>query len=114
MKRLLFSIWVVMLCSHLYAAEPDSILVRTDAYDKECVCKGIPLHGKVKIVSYNADLKVKIVDNFGDINVKVVERWPDDCGEWQFVEHWPDFTIQIVEYGEDLKVHFVNNWPGMR
>ena len=115
MKRLIFSFLIVLLGSFLYAAEPDSVFASTNPINKDsCTCKGIKLYGKVKIVSSGADLKVKVVDNWQDISVKVVDNWADECGEWKFVDNWPDFTIQFVDNWEDLKVRFVDNWPGMR
>ena len=115
MKRLIFSFLIVLLGSFLYAAEPDSVFVNSNPINKDsCTCKGIKLYGKVKIVSSGADLKVKVVDNWQDISVKVVDNWADECGEWKFVDNWPDFTIQFVDNWEDLMVRFVDNWPGMR
>ena len=114
MKRLLLSLVIVLSGSFLYAAEVDSVFVNSDTIHEDCTCKGIKLYGKVKIVSHGADLKVKVVDNWQDINVKVVDHWADKCGKWKFVDSWPDFTIQIVDHWEDLKVRFVDNWPGMR
>jgi len=79
-----------------------------------CTFQGIPLKGKVKIVTSFPDFKVKVVDNFEDIAVKLVSNFPDDCGEWQFVENFPDFKIQYVENFEDLKIKFVENFPGVK
>ena len=73
----------------------------------ECKFKDIQLNGKVKIVTYNADIKVKVVEHAADIDVKVVTYNPDDCGEWQFVTYDEDFTIQFVEHSEDITIHFV-------
>ena len=91
----------------------------SNKYNKEidktnCTFHGIPLKGKVKVVTSNADFKVKIVDNFQDISIKVVNNFPDDCGKWQFVENFPDFTIQYVENFEDVKIKLVENFPGAK
>ena len=80
----------------------------------ECKYNNIQLHGKVKVVSHSADFKVKIVDYAADLNVKPVKYAPNDCGEWQFVEHSEDFTIQFVEYAEDFTIHYVEHSPGTR
>jgi hypothetical protein len=79
-----------------------------------CTFHGIPLKGKVKVVTSFPDFKVKMVENFQDISIKVVNNFPDDCGEWQFVENFPDFTIQYVENFEDVKIKFVENFPGVK
>lgn len=88
--------------------------VKTAKLDKSrCTYNGIPLKGKVKVVTSFADIKVKVVESFPDIKVKTVTSFPDDCGEWQFVESFPDFTIQYVESFPDVQVKFVTSFPGM-
>ena len=57
--------------------------------------------------------KVKVVDSFPDLKVKRVNSFPDHIGEWQFVESFPDFTIQYVESFPDIKIKFVNAFPGV-
>jgi hypothetical protein len=79
-----------------------------------CSYNGIPLKGKVKIVSSFPDVKVQVITSFPDIEVKTVTSFPDNCGEWQFVESFPDFTIQFVESFPDVKVKFVDSFPGMK
>ena len=79
-----------------------------------CSAKGIPLHGKVKVVKHFGDLKVKVVRSFPDIKVKKVKNFPRRCGEWQFVNSFPDFTIQYVDSFPDITVQYVDNFPGMR
>ena len=51
--------------------------------------------------------------HFPDLKVKTVQHFPDDCGEWQFVEHFPDFKIQYVEHFPDLKIQRVEHFPGV-
>jgi hypothetical protein len=80
----------------------------------DCTFHGIPLKGKVKVVTSSADIKVKVVENFQDISIKVVSNFPDDCGEWQFVDSFPDFTIQYVENFPDFEIKFVENFPGIK
>lgn len=88
--------------------------VKTGRLDKSrCTYNGIPLKGKVKVVTSFADIKVKVVTSFPDIKVKTVNAFPDHCGEWQFVESFPDFTIQYVESFPDVQVQFVTSFPGM-
>uniref|UniRef100_UPI00307FCE59 hypothetical protein n=1 Tax=Ignavibacterium sp. TaxID=2651167 RepID=UPI00307FCE59 len=81
--------------------------------EKPCEWNGIPLWGKVKVVSHNANIKVKVVGSFENIRVKVVENFADDCGEWMFVENHEDFTIEFVDNHEDLKIRFVKSFPGI-
>jgi len=78
----------------------------------DCKCKGIPLHGKVKVVTAFADFQVQKVTAFPDIKVKKVTCFPDHCGEWQFVDAFPDFTIQYVTAFPDFTVQFVDAFPG--
>lgn len=80
---------------------------------QDCRLKGIPLHGKVKVVQSFADFKVKVVQSFPDLKVKKVSSFPDNCGEWQFVESFPDFTVQFVESFPDFTIQFVESFPGM-
>ena len=115
MKRLIFSFLIVLFGSFLYAAEPDNVLVSSNPINRDsCTCKGIPLHGNVKIVDSFADFDVRIVNSFPDLDVKVVESFPDDCGEWKFVESFPDFTIRIVDSFSDFDIRFVDSFPGVR
>lgn len=79
----------------------------------DCTYNSIPLYGKVKFVSSFADLKIQFVSGIPDIKVQYVSSFPDDCGEWQIVESFPDFTVQVVESFPDLKVQVVQSFPGM-
>jgi hypothetical protein len=84
-------------------------------FDKDnCTYKGIPLKGKVKVVTSFPDIKVMIVTSFPDIKVKKVTSFPDACGKWKFVESFPDFTIQYVTSFPDIKVQFVESFPGVK
>ena len=73
---------------------PASILPYSGAVNSAGYFKGIRLAGKVKVVTAFGDIKVQVVNSFPDLKVKVVEHFPSKVGEWQFVEHFPDFTIQ--------------------
>ncbi len=81
---------------------------------KDCTYKGKVLKGKVKVVSSFPDFKVKIVESFPDLKVKSVSSFPDRCGEWQFVESFPDFTVQFVESFPDFTIKFVESFPGVK
>lgn len=63
-------------------------------------------YGKVKVVNAFPDYKVKVVKSFADYKVKVVDSFPDNPGYWQFVDSFPDFTIQFVDSFPDFTVEF--------
>lgn len=83
------------------------------AVSKDGYYKGIKLCGKVKVVTYGADIKVKVVDHFPDLKVKVVEHFPDQIGKWKFVEYGEDFKVQFVEHFPDIKIKYVSSFPGV-
>lgn len=80
--------------------------------DNMCSFKGIPLHGKVKKVSSHADIKVKTTKSFPDLKVQQVKHFPEKCGQWQWVEHFPDFTVQFVDAFPDITIMYVDHFPG--
>ncbi|MBQ9697254.1 MAG: hypothetical protein IJV46_01780 [Acidaminococcaceae bacterium] len=83
------------------------------AVSRDGYFKGIRLAGKVKVVKNFANIKVQVVKNFPDLKVKKVSNFPDKIGEWQFVESFPDFTIQFVDNFPDIKIQYVDNFPGV-
>ncbi|MCK9303507.1 MAG: hypothetical protein PHU62_10070 [Bacteroidales bacterium] len=85
-------------------------------FDKEnCTCNGIPLYGKVRVVeSVWADFDVEVTESvWSDLKVKKVTSFPNKCGEWQFVDGFPDFTIRYVKSNPDFTIKFVDTWPGV-
>lgn len=84
------------------------------AVTKDGYYKGIKLCGKVKVVKSFADIKVQVVKSFPDLKVKRVTSFPDELGEWQFVDSFPDFTIQFVDSFPDIKIQYVNSFPGVQ
>ncbi|MCL2291230.1 MAG: hypothetical protein FWC34_11120 [Bacteroidetes bacterium] len=70
----------------------------------DCTYKGKKLYGRVMVVDSFADFKVKVVDSFADLEVNVKTSFADKCGEWIFVESFPDFTIQYVESFPDFTI----------
>lgn len=74
---------------------------------------GIKLCGKVQVVKSFADIKVQVVNSFPDLRVKRVSSFPDEIGEWQFVDSFPDFTIQFVDSFPDITIQYVNSFPGV-
>lgn len=87
--------------------------VSAEKVQSNCTFKGIPLHGKVKVVDSFPDIKVKVVTSFPDLKVKTVDSFPDDCGEWKFVDSFPDFKIQYVQSFPDIKIQMVESFPGL-
>ena len=57
--------------------------------------------------------RVRVVDSFPDLKVKAVSAFPDDIGEWQFVDYGEDFTIQFVDSFPDIRIQFVDSFPGV-
>lgn len=57
--------------------------------------------------------RVRVVDSFPDLKVQVVSSFPDDIGEWQFVDYGEDFTIQFVDSFPDIRIEFVDSFPGV-
>ncbi len=88
-------------------------LIPYGAVSKDGYFKGIRLAGKVKVVKNFGDIKVQVVKNFPDLKVKKVSNFPNKIGEWQFVENFPDFTIQFVDNFPDIKIQYVDNFPGV-
>jgi hypothetical protein len=88
--------------------------IKDKPISNDCKCKNIPLYGRVKIVNIDPDFRVKIVTAFPDLKVKLVCSFPDRCGEWLIVESFPDFTIQLVDIGQDFTIQFVENFPGVK
>ena len=83
--------------------------------DKEkCSCEGIPLYGRVKVVTYAPTFNVRVVEYGENMDIKVVDCCPTQCGEWQFVDYGEDFSICFVDYGEDFSIRFVDCAPGVR
>lgn len=99
---------------NIHANPRDSASDKATDSGSGCTYNGIPLKGKVKVVTSFGDIKVQVVDAFADIHVQVVTAFPDDCGKWQFVDAFPDFTIQYVTAFPDIKVKFVDAFPGMQ
>jgi len=81
--------------------------------DPDCTFKGKKMYGKVKIVESFPDYKVKVVTSFPDLKVKNVTSFPSECGKWQFVESFPDFTVKFVESFPDFTIKYVESFPGL-
>ncbi len=120
MKKLVSLLFVLFAVASVYAAEPDSLLLAGDSFRNptfnkdDCTCEGKKLYGKVKVVNSGADFDVRVVDSFADLDVKVVSSFADECGEWEFVDSFPDFTIRFVDSFSDFDIRFVGSFPGVR
>jgi hypothetical protein len=79
----------------------------------DCTFNGKKLAGKVKIVESFPDVRVKAVSSFPDLKVKKVSSFADECGEWQFVDSFPDFKIQYVDSFPDVEIAWVESFPGL-
>ena len=88
-------------------------IARADSPCPGGVFKGIPLRGRVQVVSAFPDIRVKVVSAFPALRVQAVGSFPDKIGQWQFVEAFPDFKIQFVEAFPDLSIQFVEAFPGL-
>jgi hypothetical protein len=75
---------------------------------KEAVSIDQCLRGRVQIVNSFPTYKVRVVSHFPDVRVRKVKTKPVNCGEWQFVNEFPDFTIQYVDSHEDFTIQFIN------
>jgi len=67
----------------------------------------------IKLWKRMSSINLQDVSSFPDLRVKAVEHFPDDIGEWQFVDYGEDFTIQYVDSFPDIKIEFVEHWPGV-
>lgn len=85
----------------------------TGSVGDDCTFNGIKLAGKVKVVDSFPDVRVKAVSSFPDLKVKKVSSFADQCGEWQFVDSFPDFKIQYVDSFPDIEVAWVESFPGL-
>lgn len=79
----------------------------------DCTFRGKKLAGKVKVVDSFPDIRVKAVSSFPDLKVKKVSSFADSCGEWQFVDSFPDLKIQYVDSFPDIEIAWVDSFPGM-
>ncbi len=79
----------------------------------DCTYNGIPLYGRVQVVDFMADFTVQKVSFLPDLRVKDTPSFPSQCGEWQFVEFMPDFTIQYVDFLPDFTIQMVDFAPGL-
>ncbi|MBP9479456.1 MAG: hypothetical protein KBF12_12665 [Sebaldella sp.] len=105
MKKILLLTLVIMGSTILLAKNP---------IDKNsCTLNGVKLYGKVKVVKSFPDFKVKRVSSFENLKVETVKSFPSNCGKWQFVDSFPDFTIEYVDSFPDFTIKDVTSFPGV-
>lgn len=100
-KFMLFSVFLLI-----------SADLRAETVGSDCYYKGRYLSGRVKVVDSFPDFEVKRVESFPDIRIKQTNL-PSNCGEWEMVENFPDFTVKFVENFPDFTIQFVENFPGL-
>jgi hypothetical protein len=90
------------------------ILLAADAeITQACTLDGVALYGEVQVVDSFADFDVQRVHSFADLKVKSMESFANSCGEWTFVESFPDFTIRYVNSFPDFTITLVDSFPGL-
>jgi len=105
MKRIAFIALALIIC-------PASLGLASEKIGPGCTFNGKTLYGKVKVVNVLADMKVREVSSMADLRVQSVSSMASNCGQWEFVDVLPDFTIQYVDVLEDFSIQFVDLFPG--
>jgi hypothetical protein len=83
---------------------------------RPCEFNGHRLMGKVRIVDSFPDFNVKVMDeeNRAELRVRRLSAdTPQVCGEWLIVDGLADFTVRIVDSGEDFRIVWVKEDPGI-
>lgn len=78
-----------------------------------CKFNGVALSGRAKVVSAGGQIKVRVVPGVSDFGVRTADRATGKCGDWRFVSTQADFTVEIVDSGEDFTISFSMR-PGPR
>ena len=92
------------------AAQPDAAVAMCGRILCDCTLNGIPLFGKVQYVTNFADFTVSETA-FPDLRVRE-GSFADECGEWEIVDAFPDFTVEIVTAFEDFGIEY-SAFPGI-
>ena len=79
----------------------------------DCRCKGIALHGKVRVVTANADFDVRIVTSGEDLFVDTTGYGAQGCGDWRIVPSNSDFKVRFVTGACDFKIRIVTFRRGL-
>ena len=59
------------------------------------------------------DFRVQVVESDPDLKVQKVNGPAEYVGQWQFVDRFPDFTVEYVDRYPDFKIQFVDSNPGV-
>jgi hypothetical protein len=78
-----------------------------------CAFNGVPMYGRVKVVSAGAQFQIRVVKSNATLKVKGVNARPEACGEWQFVSTGAAFSVQVVRAGGDFTVSFGARQSGL-
>jgi hypothetical protein len=55
---------------------------------------------------------VQAVTSVPDLKVEIVESFPNSVGQWQIVDSFPDYKIEMVDSFPDFTIQFVKSFPG--
>jgi hypothetical protein len=92
------------------APAPDAAVEMCGRIRCDCTFNGITLFGRVQYVTNFADITVRETP-FPDLRVRE-GAFADTCGEWEIVESFPDFTVEIVTSFEDFGIEY-SAFPGI-
>jgi hypothetical protein len=93
------------------ASQPDAAVADCGRIQCDCTFKGIPLFGEVQYVTGGfPDVRVRVTP-FPDLRVRE-GSFADSCGEWEIVDNFPDFTVEIVTSFEDFGIEY-SPFPGI-
>lgn len=71
------------------------------------------MFGRVRIVEKDAHFRVREVRVGEDLKVRRMGIASSRPGQWEFVQHGEDFTIQLVGVGEHFTIRFVELNEGL-
>jgi hypothetical protein len=89
---------------------PDAAIEQCGRIRCDCTFDGIQLFGRVRYVDSFPDIQVRI-SSFPDLRVRE-GSFADECGEWEIVNSFPDFTVEIVDAFEDFQIAY-SAFPGI-
>jgi hypothetical protein len=89
---------------------PDAAIEKCGRIRCDCTFEGIPLFGEVEYVDAFADFQVRVT-SFPDLLVRE-GSFADECGEWEIVDGFADFTVEIVDAFEDFSIEY-SAFPGI-
>ena len=92
------------------APPPDAASEDCGRIECDCTFNGIPLFGRVQYVTNFADITVRETP-FPDLRVRE-GSFADSCGEWEIVDSFPDFTVEVVTSFEDFGIEY-SAFPGI-